>query len=263
MAKVLIIEDDPVSLRVLINYLEDHHEVFTAENLIDSISILASTPIEIIVADYRLPDGTALDLLRALQSEAKKIPVLLASKFTGAREMSLAWKYGAFDFMIKPVSKERMMETIELALSFGHLDQDSKSFNRELLFKNLRQIEVIFNYQKFVAETQLSPEAVVEVLQETLTETKLQKERFHHFISQPSGDFNASEVYEAIHRLQSTCGGIFAEALSRVCDDVSSAHERGEKIQKSDLEEILREIGALRLQIELHLNQELLPKSPS
>ena len=116
--KVLILEDDHVSLLLVKKILETKYEVFSATDVEKSLNSLRENKFDAIVSDFMLPDGNALDLLNYINQHQIEVPVIILTKFSEIKNMSACWRGGAFDFVEKPVKKELLLEIVSMALEF-------------------------------------------------------------------------------------------------------------------------------------------------
>ncbi len=103
-SRILVVDDDPMIRSQLRHLLEvDHCEVQDASTLAAARAAFLDFRPEVILLDYELPDGTALDLLPFLKEGAPDVPVLV---LTGHREIDVAVatiKAGAEQFLTKPI----------------------------------------------------------------------------------------------------------------------------------------------------------------
>lgn len=103
-SRILIVDDDPTIRSQLRHLLEvDRCEVQDAASLAAARAAFVDFRPEVVLLDYELPDGTALDLLPFLKESAPDVPVLV---LTGHREIDVAVatiKAGAEQFLTKPI----------------------------------------------------------------------------------------------------------------------------------------------------------------
>lgn len=122
--KVLIIDDDDGTRSSMRAYLKLRgFDAEDADTLNDGISTFKSSHPDIILVDYLLPDGNALDLLARVRSEDEQVPVLI---LTGHGTIDLAVraiKEGAEQFLTKPVELPSLVVMIERALDNRRMRQ--------------------------------------------------------------------------------------------------------------------------------------------
>lgn len=130
---VLIVEDDPHVLlgcqQALI--LEDIPciGVGSAE---DALAQVGADFAGIVITDIRLPGIDGLELLSRLKASDRSLPVVL---ITGHGDISMAvnaMRDGAYDFMEKPFSPERLVEVARRALEKRSLDREVSALRRQL-----------------------------------------------------------------------------------------------------------------------------------
>ncbi|WP_165677500.1 two-component response regulator AauR [Metapseudomonas otitidis] len=130
---VLIVEDDPHVLlgcqQALI--LEDIPciGVGSAE---EALAQVGADFAGIVITDIRLPGIDGLELLSRLKARDRSLPVVL---ITGHGDISMAvnaMRDGAYDFMEKPFSPERLVEVARRALEKRSLDREVSALRRQL-----------------------------------------------------------------------------------------------------------------------------------
>jgi DNA-binding NtrC family response regulator len=103
-AKLLIIDDDPDILRALSEFMQmQGHSVVEAPDLRSAYQALENALPDLVITDYQLPDGDALEFLAAVKSMNAPIPCIV---LTGHGTIDLAVraiKDGADQFLTKPV----------------------------------------------------------------------------------------------------------------------------------------------------------------
>lgn len=124
MANILLVEDDLTFSHMLQTFLQKHsHEVVSAENIKKASQLIADKPTDLLLLDYRLPDGTALDLLDWINKAGHTFPVIIMTSFNDVRTAVKAIRLGAFDYITKPVNPDELSMLISTAL--GH-NKDGK-----------------------------------------------------------------------------------------------------------------------------------------
>jgi two-component system, NtrC family, nitrogen regulation response regulator NtrX len=82
--------------------------------------------------DVRLPDGNGIDLLRALRRVDSQTPVIMISGHGTIADAVAATRAGAFDFLEKPLSRDRLLLVLKNALEQAALQQENARL-RELV----------------------------------------------------------------------------------------------------------------------------------
>ena len=91
--------------------------IHEAENVSKAHEILKSQPINYIVSDWNLPDGTGLDLLKKCREipKFKDLPFLMVTSMDSISDMLDAINAGVSDYLVKPWSKEELNKKINYA----------------------------------------------------------------------------------------------------------------------------------------------------
>lgn len=121
MAKVLIIEDDPLIVKIYSTRLRaDGYEVISAENGEDGLRLFNAQKPDLVVTDVMMPkvDGFGV-LAKIRESEtSKNIPVLMYSNLAQEDEMKRAIQMGVTEFIIKAnISPIEMIDKIKKYLN--------------------------------------------------------------------------------------------------------------------------------------------------
>lgn len=123
-ARVLVIDDDPVNLRILADLLTgDRLAVDTAEGGKEALSRCAAVVYDLVIADVMMPHMSGYEFTRALRERytVSELPVLLLTARGTPEDIDVGLKSGANDFLRKPVDarelKARVRALIELKQS--------------------------------------------------------------------------------------------------------------------------------------------------
>ncbi|WP_026234154.1 response regulator transcription factor [Thermus oshimai] len=120
MAKVLVVEDDPVVARVLeIALKRAGHEVHLVSDFPLAKKALDQAW-DAIVLDLNLPGGFGLDLLRHLRQElGRRTPVFVLSGLKQEKTLLEALRLGAQDYLAKPFSPNELLLRLERYVAQG------------------------------------------------------------------------------------------------------------------------------------------------
>ena len=100
---VLIADDEPKMRRVLEMMLQKMgHHVLTAANGREALDLFATGPVDVIVADMRMPEIDGLQLLTTLRAQGSDVPVIVITAHGTIESAVSAMKQGAFDYVLRP-----------------------------------------------------------------------------------------------------------------------------------------------------------------
>ena len=100
---------------------------------------LSSPPSDAYLLDVRLPDGNGIDLLRELRQLENHAPVIMISGHGTIADAVAATHAGAFDFLEKPLGRDKLLLTLKNALEQEYLKQENMRL-REIVGEGPRMI---------------------------------------------------------------------------------------------------------------------------
>jgi len=129
-AQILVVEDDPIQRRLLKNAIERHgHVAHLAENGRFGLEVLKrnNDQISVIVLDLMMPEMNGIEFLSALNDMGIDLPVIVQTGQGGIDTVVQAMRAGAFDFVVKPVSPERIAASIANALKLDQREAKARA----------------------------------------------------------------------------------------------------------------------------------------
>lgn len=116
-ATVLVVDDEP-DLRTLyeLTLLREGYRVETAANVEQARAALLAQQFDVLITDMRLPDGLGMQLLRDLQSQQRSERAIVMTGYGSAENAVEALRYGAFDYLTKPVDLKQFRTVVASAL---------------------------------------------------------------------------------------------------------------------------------------------------
>jgi len=130
MARILIIDDEPSIRSTLAQILEDEgHKTTTCESGEEGLTQLAREEFDLVLLDLWLPGIDGLAVLERLRG-AGGTPVIVISGHGSVDSAVRATRLGAYDFLEKPLSLERVLLTVNHALSDRRLREQVRDLRR-------------------------------------------------------------------------------------------------------------------------------------
>src|SRR5690554_5482218 len=118
MKKILLVEDDLTYSKIIKKFLEkNQYIVTTTTKLVDAYSLMERESPELIITDYRLPDGTGMEILERIINSKKNTPVILITNYSDIRTAVKSMKMGAFEYITKPVNPDELLATVNEAFN--------------------------------------------------------------------------------------------------------------------------------------------------
>jgi DNA-binding NtrC family response regulator len=124
MTRVLIVDDDPVQLRLTAETTRRAGFVpVTATGGMAALEALRSEPaIGVIVLDLIMPDLDGMAVLETMAREGIKTPVIVQTASSSLDTVVSAMRQGAADFFVKPVAPERLIVSLRNAVKLDELE---------------------------------------------------------------------------------------------------------------------------------------------
>ncbi|MDX9768944.1 MAG: sigma-54 dependent transcriptional regulator [Tenuifilaceae bacterium] len=118
MARILVVDDDSSFCIMLKTFLSKKgHSVSEAFSVSEALKQFAADEFDIVLTDYRLPDGSGLDILREVKSQKPEAGVIIMTGYADIRMAVKTIKLGAFDYVAKPINPDEITLTIQSLLS--------------------------------------------------------------------------------------------------------------------------------------------------
>ncbi|MEX2595521.1 MAG: sigma-54 dependent transcriptional regulator [Salibacteraceae bacterium] len=117
MAKLLVIDDDTDICLLLKRYLEkNQHQVETAFTLRSGMQKLRKQEPDLVLCDYRLPDGDGSAAIERVQQVNSAIEMVIMTGYSDVKVAIDCIKRGAFEYVTKPIHPEEILHTINEGL---------------------------------------------------------------------------------------------------------------------------------------------------
>lgn len=134
--RVLIIEDEPAQRRILEEMVKRFGlEAITADNGQKGLDILSSqqgASINLAILDLMMPGMGGLEFLEKLEGLRGNLPVIVQTAQGSIETVIKAMRAGADDFVVKPVSPERLKISIQNLLKVNALTEEVKRLNKKV-----------------------------------------------------------------------------------------------------------------------------------
>ncbi len=133
MARVLIIDDDPVILEVIGEILKTHgYHVAAAPNGGAGIRELERNYYDLVLTDLVMPDVDGMQVLEHVVTRTPKTTCIVLTGHGTIKSSVEAIKKGAFDYITKPITADELLVVIEKALKFRNLEEENFRLKKEL-----------------------------------------------------------------------------------------------------------------------------------
>ncbi len=110
--KVLVVDDVPANIEILVEALGDIAEILFATRGEDALHIAAAASPDLILLDIMMPGMDGIELLRKIKEAWPQIPVIMLSVVGKAGTIVEAMNLGASDYLNKPFDPIDLIERI-------------------------------------------------------------------------------------------------------------------------------------------------------
>jgi len=133
MSHILVVDDQRSTLdAVSVILRREGHVVLTAASGNEALAQLQAEEVALLLSDVKMPNMDGLTLLRYVKSHQADIVVVMMSGHQDVTAAVEAMKAGAFDYLVKPFSKEDVVRTIQKALAHRALLVENLSLKRQV-----------------------------------------------------------------------------------------------------------------------------------
>ncbi|MEP7144456.1 MAG: LytTR family DNA-binding domain-containing protein [Ferruginibacter sp.] len=126
--KCLVVDDEPLAIDVIENYLDrlDNVETRRCENAIEALRLLKEEAFDLIFLDIEMPLLTGLDLLGTVKNPP---PVVITTAY---RDYAVeGFEFEVLDYLVKPISFPRFMKAFERAMKYKPPEKASDNYRGE------------------------------------------------------------------------------------------------------------------------------------
>ena len=135
MAKILIVDDNPVNLGVIVEHLEDHaYEVLVALGGEEALARAAYSRPDLILLDIMMPGMDGFETCRRLkeQADTADIPVIFMTALDHVSDKVAAFAAGGVDYVSKPFQLEELLARVQTHLALRRARLDLATQNHDL-----------------------------------------------------------------------------------------------------------------------------------
>jgi two-component system nitrogen regulation response regulator NtrX len=131
-ASVLVVDDEAAirdSLRMILEY--EGYRVEEAATGREALVRAAERPLNAMILDVKMPEMDGLEVLRAVRERGLDVPVLFISGHGDIATAVEATRRGAFDFLEKPLQRDRVLLALRNAVETDRLQRENRHLRPE------------------------------------------------------------------------------------------------------------------------------------
>ncbi|MCQ3932935.1 MAG: hypothetical protein DPW16_20995 [Chloroflexi bacterium] len=139
MERILIVDDD-VEVRDLLKdqiFRPTQYEVLEARDGVEGVAMVEKRKPDLIYIDLVMPGLTGKDMLVAIKSRQYTGPIIVGVKRGSEKDAIEAFRFGATDYITKPIREAEMMSVVQRALADVRLRKERDGLTEKLRQSNI------------------------------------------------------------------------------------------------------------------------------
>jgi len=172
-ARILIVDDEEISLFSLKNYLQSRgHEVACASAGHEALCLLKKQAVDLVISDLDMPEMNGIQLMHAAGEHHPTIPFIFFTAQGSIENAVAAIKQGAFDYLEKPFDPQAFDVALQRALEFARLFHENaqlrEHFRERFSFHNIvTQSPAMRKVLELAARVAASPKTTISLTGES------------------------------------------------------------------------------------------------
>lgn len=115
---ILVVDDSAATLEVLQRNLSGKgYRVYTSTGTSEAIGVLASTPVDLVITDLKMPGPSGLDLVRHVRQNFGDMEVMMITGYATVEGAVEAVKSGAEEYLSKPFTDDELFQAVSTSLN--------------------------------------------------------------------------------------------------------------------------------------------------
>jgi two-component system nitrogen regulation response regulator NtrX len=143
MAKQILVVDDEERIRQSLNGVlkDEGYDVEEAKDGVQALKRVESDPPDVVLLDIWMPGMDGIETLERIKTQTPNLPVIMISGHANIELAVKATKLGAYDFIEKPLSLEKVLLAVNHALLYSKLEQENRALRQQVQ----RKYEIVGN----------------------------------------------------------------------------------------------------------------------
>jgi two-component system nitrogen regulation response regulator NtrX len=242
---VLVIDDELGIRTTLAAILEDErYKAFTAEDAIVGLDILSKQQIDLIFLDVLLPNMGGLEALERIKKDWPQIEIIVISGHANIDMAVRAVKLGAFDFLEKPLSLDKVLTVTRNAITVQNLRKENIDLKKQVAPKmEILGVSKYIEHVRALIKQAANSDARILISGENGTGKEIAAHAVHDFSSRADKPFievNCAAIPDTLIESE-----LFGHEKGAFTDAISSRKGRFEMADGGTL--FLDEIGDMSL----------------
>jgi PAS domain S-box-containing protein len=125
---ILIVDDDPLNVKLLEVFLSKHHSVLGAYSGEEALEIVESESVDLVILDIMMPGMDGYEVCRRIKANESTnfIPVIIITALSSKDDRIKGIDAGADEFLVKPIDRVEVLTRVRTLLNNKHLYDELK-----------------------------------------------------------------------------------------------------------------------------------------
>jgi EAL domain-containing protein (putative c-di-GMP-specific phosphodiesterase class I) len=221
---LLIVDDNPLVLRWMRRSLENGPlSIISCASPREALRHVANGNIRVVVSDISMPEMSGLELLQSIREIDPDLPVILLTGVPSIDSAASAVEYGAFMYLLKPVTPDVLVIAIERADRFYRIAQCRRESLSSLGVTNeasqLATLECAF--EESLSSLWLAFQPIVKFSDGSAFAYEALLRSDNAALNGPEAILHAAERLGALNKLGRAIRGLAADSLKALPDEVT------------------------------------------
>lgn len=157
MKRILVIDDDTYICNLLVNYLDQNgYQAEYTISGINGIKRIEKDNFDLVLCDFRLPETDGLEMLQKIKALKPNLPVIIMTAYAEVKMAVKLIKSGAFEYVLKPIQPEEILQLISRATKDKSEKETSSSFGKDFIVGESKKINEVMQHVTVVAPTDIT-----------------------------------------------------------------------------------------------------------
>ena len=181
---IYVVDDENVAREGVTLALRKHYQIESFPTAEDAIQAILNTPPDLVLLDIGLPGMSGIEALQKIKEMYPEIIVIMITAFEDVDTVVSAMKYGAHDYVVKPLQMNALLVSVRNALETIKLRKEIRLLQEKVLKENLPgfigESDAIQDVMEVVFKVARSADTSVLIVGETGTGKELIAKAIHY-----------------------------------------------------------------------------------
>ena len=182
--RIYVVDDENVAREGITLALRKHYQIESFPTAEDAIQAILNQPPDLVLLDIGLPGMSGIEALQKIKEMYPEIIVVMITAYEDVETVVAAMKYGAHDYVVKPLQMNALLVTVRNALETIKLRKEIQLLQEKVLKENLPgfigESDAIQDVMEVVFKVARSADTSVLIVGETGTGKELIAKAIHY-----------------------------------------------------------------------------------